>query len=314
MQPDELLTDISFPALGTEAKGMFVKVGLRSAQAISVVHASAVVFYDKKAVRMARIALGSVAPTVVLVEAAELLAGHRLTDELIADCAAAASAEVRPISDVRATAEYRSAMVEVAVSRMLHALHKGAERDLWPDRVITLDNASGTSSPRPLSVGANDQITITINGTPVTGEGSCDTLLLDWIRENASSEAGTPLTGTKEGCGEGECGACTVHMNGKAVLSCLVTAASADGSQVVTIEGLESQTDRRVQAEFVTYGGVQCGYCTPGFVMCASSLVAEHKGLSSSEVRDGLSGNICRCTGYESLVDALVSVSGSESS
>jgi carbon-monoxide dehydrogenase medium subunit len=313
MQPNELLTKISFPALDGANKGMFVKVGLRSAQAISVVHAAAVLTHTRSKVRTARIALGSVAPVVVLVEAADLLVGNKLSDELIASCAAAAAAEVQPISDVRATAEYRTSMVAVAVSRMLHALMNGIERDTWPERIITLDNATEASTPPPTSAGPEDEITMTINGVSTTGTGSCDTLLLDWIRENATSDAGIRLTGTKEGCGEGECGACTVHMDGRAVLSCLVTAAAAGGTEIVTIEGLDSPVDRQVQSELVTYGGVQCGFCTPGFVMCASSLVAEHSHLTSDEARDGLSGNTCRCTGYESIVDALVSVSGSES-
>ncbi len=313
MQPNELLTQISFPAPDGSNRGMFVKVGLRSAQAISVVHAAAVLTHARSKVQTARIALGSVAPVVVLVEAADLLVGNKLSDELIASCAAAAAAEVQPISDVRATADYRTSMVGVAVSRMLHALMNGTERDAWPDRIITLDNAAEDSTPPPTSAGPEDEIAMTINGVSTTGSGSCDTLLLDWIRENATSEAGTRLTGTKEGCGEGECGACTVHMNGRAVLSCLVTAAAAGGAEIVTIEGLDSPVDRQVQSELVTYGGVQCGFCTPGFVMCASSLISEHSHLTSDEARDGLSGNICRCTGYESIVDALISVSGSES-
>ena len=310
MQPNELLTQISFPALDGSDKGMFVKVGLRSAQAISVVHAAAVLTHTRSKIQTARIALGSVAPVVVVVDAGDLLVGQRLTAELIASCALAAASEVQPISDVRATAQYRSAMVEVAVSRMLHALMNGHERITWPDRVITLDNATEASTPPPLSNGPGDQITMTVNGESASGAGSCHTLLLDWIRENATSDAGIPLTGTKEGCGEGECGACTVHMDGRAVLSCLVTAAAADGTDIVTIEGLNSPTDHMVQADLVSYGGVQCGYCTPGFVMCTSSLVSEHAHLSADEVRDGLSGNICRCTGYESIVDAVVAVSG----
>lgn len=314
MQPNEILTQISFPALNDADRGMFAKVGLRSAQAISVVHAAAVLSYKRSKVSGARIALGSVAPVVILAESADLLVGQKLSDELIASCAAAAAAEVQPIDDVRATADYRSAMVEVVVSRMLHALRDGSQRDTWPERIITLDNATGATTPPPLSRGTADEISMMVNGVPTIGRGSCDTLLLDWIRDHATTESGIPLTGTKEGCGEGECGACTVHMDGKAVLACLVPAAAADGAEIVTIEGLSSRIDRQVQARLVSFGAVQCGYCTPGFVMSASSLVAEHENLNSDEVRDGISGNICRCTGYESIVDALVEVSNTEPS
>jgi len=160
----------------------------------------------------------------------------------------------------------------------------------------------------PVSVGENDRMQMTINGVSAQGPANCGTTLLDWVRENATGHDGAALTGTKEGCAEGECGACTVHMDGKAVLACLVAAPQASGANVVTIEGLASDRDVAIQDAFVDLGAVQCGYCTPGFVMAASSLVSEHEQLAPHEIRDGFSGNICRCTGYESLVESLVQI------
>lgn len=308
MEPNEIVTGISFPELAIGDRGIFAKIGLRSAQAISVVHGAAVISESDGAVTEARIALGSVAPVVVLVEAARLLVGKPLTPELMAACAEAAADEVTPISDGRATAEYRSSMVQVAVERMLRSLHDGTERSMWPRRVTTLDTGTQRPTPGPISVGGADTVHITVNGISVSGSGRCDTTLLDWIRQNATATDGTALTGTKEGCAEGECGACTVHMDGKAVLACLVAAPAASGTTITTVEGLGSTQDIAIQNAFVDLGAVQCGYCTPGFVMAASSLVSEHDHLASDEIRDGLSGNICRCTGYESLVESLVRV------
>jgi xanthine dehydrogenase iron-sulfur cluster and FAD-binding subunit A len=311
MAPNEIVTGISFPQLMAGSRGIFAKVGLRSAQAISVVHGAIAVSEANGTITDARIALGSVAPVVVLVDAAQMLVGKPLTAEVISACAEAAAAEVTPISDGRATAEYRSHMVRVAVSRMLGSLSDGTERSLWPRRVTTLDTGKSAVSPPAISIGQADTVQITINGAAVSGPGRCDTSLLDWIRENATGADGAALTGTKEGCAEGECGACTVHMDGKAVLACLVAAPAASGASITTIEGLDSDRDIAIQDAFVDLGAVQCGYCTPGFVMSASSLVAEHDHLAPHEIRDGLSGNICRCTGYESLVESLVRVTHS---
>ncbi len=305
MTDNEIVTGISFPAMTAAEAGIFAKVGLRSAQAISVVHGSILLSRDNGVVTSARISLGSVAPVVVLAEAAEMLVGNNLSDEMITQCALACAAEVRPISDGRATAEYRTAMVEVAVARMLRSLKDGTEATEWPARVTTLDNSSVKHQYDPVSVGSADGVTMVINGVITTGPGRCNTTLLDWIRENATDADGLGLTGTKEGCAEGECGACTVHMDGRAVLACLVAAPAAHGSDVTTIEGLTSAPDRTMQEALVDFGAVQCGYCTPGFVMCASSLLSEHEDLSTHEIRDGLSGNICRCTGYDSIVAAV---------
>ena len=147
---------------------------------------------------------------------------------------------------------------------------------------------------------AKIHVTTTINGEEMEFLCEPQQTLLDTLRDEVG------LTGTKEGCAEGECGACTVHMDGRAVLACLVPAAAADGCSVTTVEGLDSEVDQAIQERFVKLGAVQCGFCTPGFVMCASALVAEHGDMSPAEIRDGLSGNICRCTGYESIVESLL--------
>ncbi len=305
MQPNEMMTRIAFPALTTGDAGIFAKVGLRSAQAISVIHAAMVVSRSGGAVTGARIALGSVAPTVILAEAANQLVGNTLTDGLIRRCAEAAAAEVNPITDGRATAEYRTEMVRVVVARMLRAINTGTESMAWPDRVITLADGEPQRITSPISVDAKHDLTISVNGTQVVGARGTHQTLLDWIRTTARTAEGALLTGTKEGCAEGECGACTVHMDGQAVLACLIPAAAAHGRSVTTVEGLTGATDVALQDSLAESGAVQCGFCTPGFVMSASSLLSECDSPSVAEIRDGISGNICRCTGYESIVEAL---------
>ena len=117
------------------------------------------------------------------------------------------------------------------------------------------------------------------------------------------------LTGTKEGCGEGDCGACTVLIDGRSVNSCLFPAVQAEGCQVMTIEGVEAHPElARIQKAFVDYGAVQCGFCSPGMIMSAVALLQKNPKPTEEEIRRGLSGNICRCTGYQAMVDAIQSL------
>lgn len=117
------------------------------------------------------------------------------------------------------------------------------------------------------------------------------------------------LTGTKEGCGEGDCGACTVLIDGRSVNSCLFPAVQAEGCQVMTIEGVEAHPElARIQKAFVDYGAVQCGFCSPGMIMSTVALLQKNPKPTEEEIRRGLSGNICRCTGYQAMVDAIQSL------
>ena len=117
------------------------------------------------------------------------------------------------------------------------------------------------------------------------------------------------LTGTKEGCGEGDCGACTVLVDGRSVNSCLFPAVQAEGCQVMTIEGVEAHPElARIQKTFVDYGAVQCGFCSPGMIMSTVALLQKNPKPTEEEIRRGLSGNICRCTGYQAMVDAIQSL------
>ncbi len=117
------------------------------------------------------------------------------------------------------------------------------------------------------------------------------------------------LTGTKEGCGEGDCGACTVLVDGRSVNSCLFPAVQAEGCQVMTIEGVEAHPElARIQKAFVDCGAVQCGFCSPGMIMSTVALLQKNPKPTEEEIRRGLSGNICRCTGYQAMVDAIQSL------
>lgn len=300
---DELVVDIAVPLLGAHRRGVFVKLGNRSAQAISVVHLAVVVAFgdDGRTVASARIAIGSVAPTVVLAtEAADALVGHPLEDTSIEVAAEAAATFVRPIADIRATAQYRSATVAVMVRRALQVLATGRERERWPLGSPSLSRRLPLSVAPARAVTEADPIVVEVNGRSVTAPRAAGSTLLDWIREQDG------LTGTKEGCAEGECGACTVILDGAAVMSCLVPAARADGARVTTVEGLaDSESMHPVQAAFVACGAVQCGYCTPGFVVAGAALLAEHPVPTGEQIRQGLAGNLCRCTGYGAIVEAI---------
>lgn len=144
------------------------------------------------------------------------------------------------------------------------------------------------------------EITVKVNGTTYTRDVEPRTLLVHFLRD------GLGLTGTNIGCDTSQCGACTIHMDGVSVKSCTTLAVQADGSEITTIEGLaKNGTLHPMQQAFWDNHGLQCGYCTPGMIMAATKLVEHHPNISEGEIRHGLEGNICRCTGYDNIVRAV---------
>ena len=146
-------------------------------------------------------------------------------------------------------------------------------------------------------------IQLKVNGELKTVEIEPAETLLHVLREKLG------LTGTKEGCGEGDCGACTILVDGKSVNSCIYPAIQADGCEILTVEGVEKSPKlMRIQKAFVDHGAVQCGFCSPGMIMATSALLNENPAPTEAEIRRGLSGNLCRCTGYQAMVDAVKSL------
>ncbi len=145
---------------------------------------------------------------------------------------------------------------------------------------------------------------INVNKTDFALEIGAEVTLLDFLRENLG------LTGTKEGCAEGECGACTVLRDGDPIDSCIIAAHACAGTEITTIEGIAESAEKlsAIQKSLIDSGGIQCGFCTPGFIMVLTALLRENKSPSEDDIRLSLAGNICRCTGYEQIVDAAMNL------
>lgn len=311
LQPDEMLSDITFPAMQPTERGMFIKLALRRAQAISVVDVAVLVDFDQtQAVKSARIALGSVAPTIVRAADAEAaLVGKTLTPAVIEQAGRLAQNAAHPIDDIRAPAEYRLDMVKVVIGRALRAIAAGQERGQLPTRPITLGGPEPHAQPMTSERYKHDTgttIHTTINGRAYAIQHAHDKTLLRLLREDAE------LPGTKEGCAEGECGACTIFLDGAAVMSCMVPAPRAHNAQITTIEGLATDgTPHPLQQAFVAEAAVQCGYCTPGFLMAGAKLLEERPHPNKSEIAEAITGNLCRCTGYYKIIAAFEKASQS---
>ncbi|MCB9436159.1 MAG: FAD binding domain-containing protein [Anaerolineales bacterium] len=307
MQPDELLTAIHIPIMQPNQVGTFLRLELRQAQAISVVSVTAILAFEADRIQSAKITLGAVAPTIIRVPLAEeYLAGKTLTDAVIAETARLTASVPRPIDDVRASASYRTEMVKVLIARVLRSIRDGSYKTHVPTDPAMLWGGGEPPAIAPLPVtlrherDAAETITTTVNGRTVTVTGGVQLNLLDFLRDYVG------LTGTKEGCAEGECGACTVFLDGVAVMACMVPAPRAHGAEIITIEGLASDGNLHpLQQAFLDTGAVQCGYCIPGFLMSGAKLLEEYPHPTDEQVAQSISGNLCRCTGYYKIIEAF---------
>ncbi len=304
MQPDEMLVDIAFKSLSANQRGTFVKVALRRAQAISVVNLSIILTLDSDTIKQAVITLGAVAPKIIhAMQAETYLVGKTLTDEVIAKTAELTRDAATPIDDIRGSADYRREMVRVFTIRGLKSLENGLEQVGLPDNPITLMGSPKTFSVPVFSSSHHingSPIITKINGKNYTFNSGSEKTLLRLLREEAG------LIGTKEGCAEGECGACTVFLDGTAVMACMVPAPRAHNAEIITIEGLANGKHLHpVQEAFIQDGAVQCGYCSPGFLMSAAKLLEEQPKPSKNQIEEALTGNLCRCTGYYKIVQAI---------
>ena len=304
MEHDEVLIDIFFDAPNANQHSFFIKTALRRAQAISVINISVMLEIKEGVIQRPQITLGAAAPTIIHAPEAEAyLTGKGLDEDVISEAAALVAQAARPISDIRGSEKYRDYMVGVIARRALAAIRDGVDKEQIPSNPILL-MGSGLQVEAARIPWTGDEIHTWINGKEYRFKTGFEKTLLNLIRDEAG------LTGTKEGCAEGECGACTVYLDGRAVMSCLVPAPRAHGAEIVTIEGLsDGEVLHPVQDAFVAFGAVQCGYCTPGFVMSAVKLLEERPTPSQTEIRQAITGNLCRCTGYYKIVEAIENAS-----
>ncbi len=303
LQPDEFVAEVVIPAMQSGQKGFFIKHGLRRAQAISLINVAVVLDMENELIKSANITLGAVAPTIVHAHVAERwLVGKQLKGKCAEKAGELACRAAKPISDIRSSAEYRQVIVKTLVQRALENISQGNLSGNVPNHPVlmknkvTLDQLQDRGSHHD----AGKPIVTTINGEKYHLTGGNHKTLLRLLREDAK------LLGSKETCGEGECGACTVIMDGALVNSCLVPAPRAHGAQILTVEGLvKGDQLHPIQEAFIDKGAVQCGYCTPGFLMSAIMLLEERSQPSREEIMWGLSGNLCRCTGYYKIIEAV---------
>jgi carbon-monoxide dehydrogenase small subunit len=232
--------------------------------------------------------------------------GKEITQDLLLEIQDKAADEVTPITDVRSTEIYRRTITGVMVKRALEQALKRAEQgpESQDDAVSGSENNS-VAAAEP-TVGLYDSphrklIRFHLNGQPEEAEVASHKMLSNVLRDTFE------FTGTKEGCGQGECGACTVLVDGESVNSCLYPAFEVDGKTVTTIEGLVGEGNRLdpIQEAFVENGGVQCGFCTPGMIMSTKAMLKRNAHPTEEEIRKGISGNLCRCTGYVQIVESI---------
>ena len=304
LQPEEMIVDIKFNKLADHQKGVFKRYILRETHSISVVNASIIISLQKDLIKSASLSLGCVATTVFRANDVErFLIGKELNEENIKMAAELAQKAAKPINDIRASDKYRLRLVKLLVIDGLTEIYHGEEKKNFPATPVLLWGKK-QYSPKKLDGlkihTAETEIQTKINNREFSITKNQKGLLIDIVRESAG------LTGTKLGCGEGECGACTVLMDGISVLSCLIPAPRAQDAEITTIEGVSTPEKLHpVQQAYIDEGAIQCGYCTPGFVMSSIQLLDEIPNPAVQQIKEGLAGNLCRCTGYYRIIAAV---------
>jgi len=305
LEPGELLVAVELPPPRLGTGGAFLKITRVTAD-LAKVNAAVVLVREGDRIADARLVFGAVAPTPLRARKAEaVLIGQAFCEEVVLEAARVASEEVSPIDDVRSAAWYRREITRVLAYDGLHRAWERAGQPAGPSPAAPASPPSAAAPPRaPRHIRADQEVEVhlTVNGERRRVWVAPNELLLNVLREKLH------LTGTKYGCGVGECSACTVHVNGRLALACLVLAVAVDGSEVLTVEGLAGQDGELhpLQESFIQHAAFQCGYCTPGMLLTAKSLLEEVPHPTEEDVRDYLKGNLCRCTGYAAIVRAVM--------
>ncbi|NSW51743.1 MAG: FAD binding domain-containing protein [Anaerolineae bacterium] len=306
LAPNELVTEILIPSMDETMRGVFIKHALRNAQAISLVNCTVILQVSENLITHCVVTYGAVAPMIIHARGVEdYLKKRNLEDSVIKRAEDLAQTEVSPISDIRCSAAYRKAMSAVLLRRALLSLRDTRVSEFPEKPVLLWGHESNPLHANPLipTIGRSepiDTIDTLVNGKRYQVKSASKKTLLQMLRDDLH------LMGTKEGCAEGECGACTVYLDGAAVLACLIPAGRAHESSINTIEGLSIDGHLSpVQQAFVDGGAVQCGFCTPGFVMSATKLLEENASPTRDEIKAAISGNLCRCTGYYQIIEAI---------
>jgi xanthine dehydrogenase iron-sulfur cluster and FAD-binding subunit A len=326
-----LLVSLRYRVPEPGSRSVFLKLGRRNAMAISRLTVAALGRQDGDGrIIEARLVPGSATPQIRRFGAVEeMLVGQVPDEQLLAEAGRAAAAEMRALSGRRWSSEFKEPALASMVTQALgivfsgHAVSSparaggvvtaGAPQDALrrsysgeePHQAVRGDSAAGARLPESQPADARGasvvKLHFTLNGRPVSVDAPPDISLLALLRDHLG------VTGTKEGCGIGECGACSVILDGRVVNSCLTLAAQAGGREVTTIEGIRGPNGgpNDLQQAFIDYGAVQCGFCIPGMVLAGEALLAANAQPTRTEIRQAIAGNLCRCTGYQQIVDAI---------
>jgi xanthine dehydrogenase iron-sulfur cluster and FAD-binding subunit A len=305
LQPGEVLARIVLPRPAERTGSAFIKIS-RVAADLAKASAAAVLVRDGDRIVDCKLAFGSVAPTVMRAEGAEaFLRGKRFSPELALEAGEMVMDEVSPIDDVRSTAWYRREVCKAITYDLLVAAWDRACEGPQPLPIAAVRSTTSRQvrAGRRVSKGQKAEISLRVNGERHRLWVAPNELLLNVLRDKLE------LTGSKYGCGIGECGACTVLIDGRPALSCLTLAVAVDGADILTVEGLQAPGGglHPLQEAFLDHQAFQCGYCTPGVLMMSKALLDDLPAPGEEDVREYLRGNRCRCTGFVSIVRAVLS-------